>query len=162
MKRWGKRLLDLLYPPKCVFCRRLLEDEEMEICNRCRIHLPIRRDFLDAGADVSRCVAAFYYRMTCVNRSCGLNLKGWNSTRIVTLRCWHRRFRRGFQRMPTMRLHGFPSAVDGGAAAVTIRQVSWQKRLPASWESRCSPRYGRSVITRRSPQWPAHPSGGKM
>ena len=62
MKRWGKRLLDLLYPPKCVFCRRLLEDEEIEICNRSRIHLPIRRDFLDAGPDVSRCVAAFYYQ----------------------------------------------------------------------------------------------------
>ena len=29
------QLLDLLYPPKCVFCRRLLRPEEHDVCARC-------------------------------------------------------------------------------------------------------------------------------
>lgn len=31
MRLWDG-LLDLLYPPKCVFCRRLLQREETEVC----------------------------------------------------------------------------------------------------------------------------------
>jgi len=34
-------LLDLLYPPKCVFCRGLLEPDEREICRECRMNLPV-------------------------------------------------------------------------------------------------------------------------
>lgn len=35
-----QRLLDLLYPPKCTFCRRLLKENETELCDRCRQNLP--------------------------------------------------------------------------------------------------------------------------
>ena len=35
MKRVISWLLDLLYPPKCVFCRRLLRPEEHDVCARC-------------------------------------------------------------------------------------------------------------------------------
>jgi ComF family protein len=38
--RLGKWLLDLLYPPKCPFCGRLLDGEEEELCGRCQGALP--------------------------------------------------------------------------------------------------------------------------
>ena len=34
------RLLELLYPSKCIFCDGLLEKEETELCSRCRKELP--------------------------------------------------------------------------------------------------------------------------
>ena len=34
-RRPGERLLDLLFPPKCAFCGRLLGPEEDGICTRC-------------------------------------------------------------------------------------------------------------------------------
>ena len=33
-------LLDLIFPPKCVFCKKLLRKGEDGICARCREHLP--------------------------------------------------------------------------------------------------------------------------
>ena len=36
----GQALLDLLFPPKCPFCRRLLEDGEELLCPRCQMTLP--------------------------------------------------------------------------------------------------------------------------
>ena len=33
-------LLDLLYPPKCVICGRLLAEDEREICPDCLESLP--------------------------------------------------------------------------------------------------------------------------
>lgn len=58
MRLWDG-LLDLLYPPKCVFCRGLLQREETEVCAACRKTLP------RAEAEVKRsgisCMAVFYY-----------------------------------------------------------------------------------------------------
>lgn len=34
------KLLDLLFPPKCPFCRRLLEDGDGLLCPRCQMTLP--------------------------------------------------------------------------------------------------------------------------
>ncbi len=34
------KLLDLLYPPKCVLCGRILEDGEADLCGDCRIDGP--------------------------------------------------------------------------------------------------------------------------
>ncbi|MCQ2419470.1 MAG: ComF family protein [Clostridia bacterium] len=34
------RFLDLVYPPKCIFCRRLLERSENGICRACSLSLP--------------------------------------------------------------------------------------------------------------------------
>ena len=39
MNRLGERLLDLLYPPKCAFCRRLVTDGRM-LCPACEKQLP--------------------------------------------------------------------------------------------------------------------------
>lgn len=34
-------LLDLLYPPRCVLCRKLLRGDERDFCTPCRLALPI-------------------------------------------------------------------------------------------------------------------------
>ena len=36
MNAFVNRLLDLLYPPRCAFCRRLLNDAERGVCRFCR------------------------------------------------------------------------------------------------------------------------------
>lgn len=35
-----RRILNLLFPPKCVFCRRILVREETDLCRNCRTHAP--------------------------------------------------------------------------------------------------------------------------
>ena len=35
-----EHLLQLLFPPKCVLCGRLLQKEETDLCHACRIHTP--------------------------------------------------------------------------------------------------------------------------
>lgn len=40
MNRLWERFLDLLFPPKCVFCRALLAEHEGDLCARCRRELP--------------------------------------------------------------------------------------------------------------------------
>lgn len=54
--------LDLLFPPKCAFCGRLLDGEPSGICRRCEKELPYAEgaDALRTGA-FGRCAAAFYY-----------------------------------------------------------------------------------------------------
>lgn len=39
-----KSLLDLLYPPKCVFCHRLLEKEERNVCAACARSLKVSEE----------------------------------------------------------------------------------------------------------------------
>ena len=57
-------ILDLLYPPKCAFCRRLLRDGENGACRACLRKLPYvpggeRREKIK---NVSRCIVPLYYR----------------------------------------------------------------------------------------------------
>ena len=35
-----KRVLRLLFPPKCVLCKKLLTPQETDLCSHCRIHAP--------------------------------------------------------------------------------------------------------------------------
>ena len=35
-----KRVLRLLFPPKCVLCKKLLTSQETDLCSHCRIHAP--------------------------------------------------------------------------------------------------------------------------
>ncbi len=63
MIRPVRRLLDLLFPPKCVFCRSLLPDNETELCHACR------ERYLSGDAPPARrgepaftvCCSAVYY-----------------------------------------------------------------------------------------------------
>lgn len=38
--RAGERLLDLLFPPKCPFCQKILDDPRAPVCPGCRPRLP--------------------------------------------------------------------------------------------------------------------------
>lgn len=56
-------LLDLIYPPRCAFCRRLLSDQEKGVCRFCRPRLP----FVPADGqiqhfrNVDKCLSPLYY-----------------------------------------------------------------------------------------------------
>ena len=58
------KLLDLLFPPKCPFCRNLLEQEEREfgVCEKCREH---NRTYAECKKEVSgceECLAPLWYQ----------------------------------------------------------------------------------------------------
>ena len=60
MKLWSW-ILDLLYPPKCIFCSALLKNEETDLCNHCRRDLPQVMHSLKRGECYEACYAAYYY-----------------------------------------------------------------------------------------------------
>ena len=35
-----QRLLELIFPPKCILCRRILRKEELDLCHGCRTDAP--------------------------------------------------------------------------------------------------------------------------
>lgn len=53
-------LLDLLFPPKCIFCHKLLRDDEIEVCNSCTYALP-EHDVVRKIQFTKGCAAPFYY-----------------------------------------------------------------------------------------------------
>ncbi len=56
-------LLDLLYPPKCMFCRRLLESSAGVVCDRCLTsELPEVERELPGIQHFEKAVATFYYK----------------------------------------------------------------------------------------------------
>lgn len=52
------RLKELLFPPKCILCRNILENEELDLCRACRVNGPEypgakgKRQFLDSFAAI--------------------------------------------------------------------------------------------------------------
>ncbi|MDR0890100.1 MAG: ComF family protein [Oscillospiraceae bacterium] len=54
-------LLDLLYPPKCVFCGKLLKDNETDFCKACRATLPRVDAPIKRGEFFDRCYSVVYY-----------------------------------------------------------------------------------------------------
>lgn len=58
----GKLLLDLIYPPKCILCGKLLERDETDLCGTCRRESPefhnnkLKFPFLDSWT------AVWYYK----------------------------------------------------------------------------------------------------
>lgn len=58
------RILNWLFPPKCIFCRKLLTSGETDLCHSCRIQLP---EFLKSNfklSFVARWTAVWYYKDT--------------------------------------------------------------------------------------------------
>lgn len=56
------RLFDLLFPPKCPFCRRVLKNTGEKMCPQCRDKLPYVRSGRDgAGSFYSKCISPLYY-----------------------------------------------------------------------------------------------------
>lgn len=55
-------LLDLLYPPRCVFCRRFLKKGERSVCTRCKTELCYTENGGEQTGDFfSVCVSPLYY-----------------------------------------------------------------------------------------------------
>ncbi len=56
-------LLDLLFPPRCVFCRKLLKHGERELCAHCRAALPWTQgaEAVQTGEFFSLCVSPLWY-----------------------------------------------------------------------------------------------------
>lgn len=54
-------LLDLLYPPRCVFCRKLLKDDETDICRKCRATVPMMDGAVKRGSFFKRCDSLYEY-----------------------------------------------------------------------------------------------------
>ena len=59
-----KWLLDLIYPPKCVLCGRLLSEDEARVCKRCLMELPVNPLEVPDVEFVEHCVSPFVYRDT--------------------------------------------------------------------------------------------------
>ncbi len=61
--KWIDALLDLLYPPRCAFCRRLLREGEDGICRFCRDRLPYSGPLAvrEKPAHVDTCLAPLFY-----------------------------------------------------------------------------------------------------
>ena len=113
-----EHLLQILFPPKCVLCRKLLKEEETDLCRTCREAQPeftgnkIKLSFLAQWTGVwyykenvrqsilrykfygRRSYAQSYGRLLAMK----LQREGWDDTDVLT---WipisrRRRFRRGF------------------------------------------------------------------
>lgn len=61
MSKPVKWLLDLLYPPKCVICGKLLRVEEQDACRQCMLSLPICTCPISGGEFFDSCAAPFRY-----------------------------------------------------------------------------------------------------
>lgn len=61
MKLWNA-LLDLLYPPRCAFCHRLVASSTVTICEACRKNLPYTENRAQQKMNfVAACVSPLYY-----------------------------------------------------------------------------------------------------
>ena len=65
MSRLSQSILDLLYPPKCAFCRRLVRDGRM-LCTSCENTLPApdRNHEIQYFPELSFCLSPLYYTGT--------------------------------------------------------------------------------------------------
>ena len=54
-------LLDLIYPPKCVFCGRLLHGGEIDLCGKCRHSLPDFDGSVKRGKFYRQCWPVYTY-----------------------------------------------------------------------------------------------------
>ena len=62
MIKLGSVILDLLFPPRCTFCRKILKDGQVSMCSNCEITLPYTTNGGRRGTDfVDACVAPLYY-----------------------------------------------------------------------------------------------------
>lgn len=60
-----RTVFDLLFPPQCVFCRKILARGEKDVCAACRSSLPLTGGrSLTEREDYGRCIAPVYYRDT--------------------------------------------------------------------------------------------------
>ncbi len=61
IRRLALGLLDLVYPTKCIFCRRKLPPGRPSICPECQDNLPLASSVHVKGDFFSDCIAVLYY-----------------------------------------------------------------------------------------------------
>ena len=61
MIRVLSKLLDLLFPPKCIFCGKLLKDRETDLCADCSANLPRAEGSVKSIRFCCEAYARFYY-----------------------------------------------------------------------------------------------------
>ena len=55
------RLLEFLFPPKCVLCGHLLERQEVDLCRKCRVETPEYQTGRKKLPNLDRWTAVWYY-----------------------------------------------------------------------------------------------------
>ena len=57
-------ILDLLFPPRCTFCRRILKRGENDFCSSCAGNLPVCEgsQAMQDGEYYSKCISPLYYQ----------------------------------------------------------------------------------------------------
>ena len=64
MMRLPDFLLNLLFPPKCLLCRRVLADNELDLCHKCRIDGPECTNYQKKLPFIDSWAAVWYYEDT--------------------------------------------------------------------------------------------------
>ena len=54
-------ILHLLFPPKCLLCRKVLRDEELDLCETCRLNSPECTNFRKKFPFIDSWTAVWYY-----------------------------------------------------------------------------------------------------
>lgn len=115
------RLWEILFPPKCVLCRKLLEKEETDLCRHCRETVPEFSDRKIKLSFLAQWTGLWYYKddvrssilrykfggrrsyAQCYGRLLAMKLQkeGWDDTEVLT---WapisrQRKFRRGYDQV---------------------------------------------------------------
>ena len=85
-------LMNLLFPPKCILCGKLLKQEEQDLCLECRVDSPVYPDRKEKLQFLDSFTAVWYYEGN-VRRSL-LRYKFYN----------HRSFAPGYGRLLAMKL----------------------------------------------------------
>ena len=58
----GKRILNLLFPPKCVLCQKVLEKQETDLCHKCRTDSPECAGVHKNFSFLDSWIAIWYYK----------------------------------------------------------------------------------------------------
>lgn len=72
-----RKLIDLLFPPKCYFCRELLDKDETDLCHTCRREAPVFISEKMSLQYVAQWTAVWYYKGKV--RGCIRRFKFWNA-----------------------------------------------------------------------------------
>jgi len=78
MNRLFQALLDLLYPPRCIICRRLLREGERDVCPSCMAALPTAegKRAEQTGEFFDLCVSPLYYTGSVRESFCRYKFQG--------------------------------------------------------------------------------------
>lgn len=86
MSFWGT-ILDLLFPPKCAFCGKLLQDGEDRVCAACEEALPyVEAEHVLRSGTFGVCAVTFYYEDMVRQGIHGLKFQGRRASAAVFAR----------------------------------------------------------------------------